>query len=188
MSSDSTILSIVKVCVVIFATIPLAIQRWREIVRKKKNSDAIDNDRKLGYPSDYGDDEEDAFTQKKRDYSHYTINGSGDYKKGRAVLEVIRRYVESHRKITFSDLENTFPKSLRGVRKKETYWGCVNLKKDAVALSNDTGIKRHFINDDETIKLADGTEIAVSSQWNSDNFKLFADAAQKLGFVLQRKD
>ena len=75
--------------------------------------------------------------------------------------------------------------NFRGVKNEKTYWGCVNIKGDAVELFRETGRKRHFLGAGETIRLADGTEIAVSSQWGSGNIHLFIEAAKRLGFVIE---
>ena len=76
-----------------------------------------------------------------------------------------------------------FPKQLR--ERKKTFWGCMNLREDAMTLYADTGKKRHFLDEAEIVRLEDGTEVAVSSQWGSGNIEMFIDAARKLGFVIE---
>ena len=164
----------------------------RDQIRRK---DAVANDRELDALNANGDDGAESVANEnsesvgdlKRHRKHevYSINGSGSFGKCRLVLEVIRQYAAQHPDVTYSELAAVFPKSLRGVKRENTFWGCINRKVDADRLLAETGRSRHFLQDDEVIGLKDGTQVAVSSQWGSGNINLFIDQARKLGFNIQ---
>ena len=112
----------------------------------------------------------------RRDYGRYKIEGdTKTYCKSRLVLEVIRRYVASHKNLTYGKLKQAFPDSLRGVKKNG--WGCFAWRSDAEELANKK-IKRHFIKDDEVVRLKDGV-VAVSTQWGIGNINAFIEHANK---------
>ena len=123
--------------------------------------------------------------RKIRDTTKYQINGgSVFYGKSRFVLEIIRRYANMKQAITFSDLKEAFPDSLRGVKK--SMWGCFVKKSEAERLKNKSGYSRHFLEEDEIIHIADA-DIAVSSQWGIGNIKAFVMNAEKLGFKIDER-
>lgn len=188
MSQIIACLAIISMIVSIVSGIPTAIRGWRDLIWRKKREDAINDDRTVSADCEeevVQTEKDSALPNGRRDLSKYSLDGTGEYGKGRLVLEVIRRYTVQHRDITYNELLQRFPKSLRGVANEKTFWGCVNLREDAVRLYVETGRKRHFLENDEIIKLFDGTEVAVSSQWGSGNIGLFIDAARKLGFVIE---
>ena len=169
------------------ATVPLAIQRWKDVAWRKKREDAVRDDSDIGENVPICDQDDIGICKnpKSKALSRYSLNGHGNYGKGRLVLAVIRSYVETHSGITYDGLMSAFPKQLRGVKNRHTFWGCINLKRDAVSLYAETGRKRHFLEDDEIITLADGTEVAVSSQWGDFNIDIFIKGAQDLGFTIK---
>ena len=181
-------LAIVNTLVVIVATLPLAVQRWRDMLWRKKREEAVVDDRQI----DRGDCEEEeadasfvSEKRKSRSYVKYTLDGEGAFGKGRLVLAVIRKFVAQHPSVTYDELRKIFPARLKGIKSETAFWGCVNLKEDAIKLYKDTGKGRYFIGENETIALADGTEVAVSSQWGSDNIDTFIDEVRKHGFIIE---
>lgn len=188
MSKCYVVLAIVSMIVSISSGIPAAIQGWKGMIWKKRRDDAVRDDKEAGIDCS----EEDGLSLNvtssngQKDYAKYTLDGSGKYGKGRLVLEVIKKYVAKHCDVTYEDLVRTFPKQLRGRKRGKTFWGCMNLREDAMTLYAETGKKRHFLEDDEIIRLSDGTEVAVSSQWGVGNINLFIDAARKLGFKIMK--
>ena len=123
---------------------------------------------------------------RKRDMTRYFLNNSTErYGKARLVLAVIKSYVENNPGVTHNQLQNVFPPSLRGLKRQDSFWGCFNLRTDAERLFGDTGTKRHFLKDNEIIRLANGDEIAVSSQWGIGNIKDFIARAEKIGFHIK---
>ena len=83
------------------------------------------------------------------------------YGKGRLVLAVIKRYVKDSEKVTLSDINDKFIPNLKN------HADVVTTALNARKIYANKGRKRHFIKPDELIKLYDGTEIAVNSQWGN---------------------
>ena len=192
-------MSIISIVVTMLATIPLVIQRWRELFKKKILRDAIRNDRILKDVDGVDADPEEADADRVakvcnkrasgKDLTRYSLDGEGSYGKGRLVLAVIKKYVQKKPCVKYSELVEVFPKTLRGLSDNaKTYWGCVNLKRDAEDLYEDTGRCRHFLNDDDVIRLSDGNEVVVSSQWGVGNIGNFIAQAEKLGFKVRTVD
>lgn len=122
-----------------------------------------------------------------RDLTKFSIEGGVEkYGKGRLVLELIRRYVAlKSGAITYKELEQVFPASLRGVKRKG--YGCFLRRGDAERQAKTTGYIRHYLKDEETIRLSDG-EISVSSQWGADNIDAFIKNAEKVLSIKVRKE
>jgi hypothetical protein len=98
--------------------------------------------------------------------------------KGRLVLSVISKHVKTTPETTFSDLEKSFPKKLQGS------WGCFDTAGKAEEIRHNSGRKRHFLNPDELVALAD-CKIAVCSQWGIGNIGSFIEAAKGLGYSIE---
>jgi hypothetical protein len=111
-----------------------------------------------------------------RDTSKYKFDGAV-YGKGRLVLAVIKKYVESNPEISFAELEKAFPQFCQGSA------GVFTTIEKANKIHNDTNRKRHFLNADELIQLSDST-IAISSEWGIGNINRFIQQATKNGYVI----
>jgi hypothetical protein len=111
------------------------------------------------------------------DKTKYEFEGQ-EFGKNRLVLAVIKKYVESKPTTTFSDLEKSFPKKLQGPQ------GCFDTAEKAQQKWDDSGRKRHFLNPEEVIALAD-SKIAVSTQWGIGNIGSFVEAANALGYSIE---
>jgi hypothetical protein len=107
-----------------------------------------------------------------RDYSKFKLNNV-IYNKGKLVNAVIKEYVSQNPDITFSELERNFPKSIQGSL------GVFSTKLEAEEIYIRTNRTRHHIKPEEFINLSDSI-IATSSQWNSNNIKVFIDQVKKL--------
>lgn len=104
-----------------------------------------------------------------RDFSDYSFNGE-KYRKGRLVLAVVKKYVEENPNVAYKGLKAAFPDNLQGSL------GVVISKNDFLAKNkkNKTLNSRYYINTGDSIKLSDGTEVYVCSQWGgSTNFPNF---------------
>ena len=112
-----------------------------------------------------------------KDYSQYEFDGDV-YGKGRLVLAVMKKHVELNPNITFSELEQIFPKTCQGSS------GVFKTYEDANEIISNSGRRRHFIQPDETIELSD-CKIAVSSKWGVRNINKFISKAKKLGYVIK---
>ena len=176
-------------------TVMTAIVMFNELRNRSRRKDAVANDRELdelngddgnGVESEVVERAESGVDLKQpHKLATYSLNGSGCFGKGRLVLEVVSQYVKRHPDVTYAELDSVFPKSLRGVKREGTFWGCINRKVDADRLLAETGRPRHFLKDDEVILLKDGSQVVVSSQWGSGNINLFIGQARKLGFDIQ---
>lgn len=113
-----------------------------------------------------------------RDNTRYILNGSTQpLHKGRLVLEAIGQYVrQKGGSLTYSDLETVFPKALRGV--KQNGYGCFAKVDDAQSYAKSSHQPRHFLDNQEIIRLAD-CSIAVSSQWNLQTIEKFITRVQE---------
>jgi hypothetical protein len=112
-----------------------------------------------------------------KDTTKYILNGDQSLKlgKNRMVLEVVKLYIKSNPHITFSELEDKFPKNIGGGRK-----GVFSLYEDI----EEKDMIRFFTKDDEMLKLKDA-DIAVSTQWGIHNINNFINRARELGFKIK---
>jgi len=113
---------------------------------------------------------------RKFDKTKYQLDGEV-LGKNRLVLSTIRRYAQDHPGLTFASLEKIFPKRLQGAM------GCFDTQENAQKILDETGYKRHFLNPDELVELAD-SKIAVCTQWGIGNIGKFIEAARELGFKI----
>jgi len=119
------------------------------------------------------------FKYYSKDYSKFIFNHQ-EYNKGRLVNAVIKYFVENNPEITFSELKTKFPDKIQGS------FGVFDLKEKAVDIFQRWGHKRHYINPEEEIRIADAT-IATCTQWNPENIKEFLNQANKLGLKIEIK-
>ncbi len=112
-----------------------------------------------------------------RDNSKYLFEGKS-LGKGRLVLSVIKRHCEINPTITFSQLEEAFPRSCQGSS------GVFATFETANNIHTSSGRKRHFLNTDELIQI-EGTAIAVSSQWGIGNIDKFIKFAKLQGHKIE---
>ena len=117
---------------------------------------------------------------KKFDRTKYIFNNV-EYGKSRLVHSIIKKYVEDNPEITYSKLENIFPRNLQGS------WGCFATLEKAQEKYTESGYKRYFINPEEIIEL-ENTKIAVSSQWGLGNIQKFIQRAKRLGYEIIEKE
>ena len=95
--------------------------------------------------------------------------------KGRLVLAILTNYVKDNPEVTYSELENTFSKSLQGSN------GVFSTQRYAEEIYAKTSNRRHFLKPEEIIKLSD-SNIAVSNQWGVGNIDGFVNRAKELGY------
>lgn len=114
------------------------------------------------------------FKYGSKDYSRFIFNGIS-YNKGRLVNAVIKKLIEDKPQITFSELKQIFPDKIQGSM------GVFDSKEKAEEIYERTNRVRYYIKPDEIIPLADNVQISTSTQWNSENIKLFIEQAKKQG-------
>ena len=112
-----------------------------------------------------------------RDNSKYLFEGNS-LGKGRLVLAVIKRHCENNPNITFSQLEQAFPRNCQGSN------GVFSTFESANEVLTMTGRKRHFLKSDELIQIESAT-IAVSSQWGIRNIDKFIKCAKLEGHHIE---
>ena len=108
-----------------------------------------------------------------KDSTKYVFDGV-TLGKGRLVLAVIKKFVQTHPNTTFAELEHAFPGNLQGKNVFST-------ADRANEIYTSTGRKRHFVDPEDLIQLTDGV-IAVSSQWGISNINRFIEYALSQGF------
>lgn len=107
-----------------------------------------------------------------RDRTSYIYMGE-TYGKGPLVRAVIAHEIVKTPTLTYEQLKRIYPDDLlRG-------YGI--FKKYPEALSMSKTRKRYFLKDDQIIKLACGTKIAVTNQFTGDNIKPFLEITTKRG-------
>jgi len=119
------------------------------------------------------------FKYYSKDYSKFLFNNQ-EYNKGRLVNAVLKYYIENNPEITFSELKTKFPDKIQGS------FGVFDIKEKAEDIYQRWGHKRHYINPEEEIKIADAV-IATCTQWNPENIKLFLNQANNLGMKIEIK-
>lgn len=119
------------------------------------------------------------FGYTNKDYSKFLFKGQ-EFNKGRLVNAVVKAYVEQNPDITFSQLKSKFPDSIQGS------FGVFETTANAEDIYARWGHKRHYIKEEETIKLQDQT-ISTCTQWNPENIKNFIEQANKLGLSIELK-
>ena len=112
------------------------------------------------------------------DRTKFSVNGGPVLSKRSFVHSVVCLYVKDHPEATFKDLEFQFPSSIiskeRGVVRPYEL-----VKKWAKETGNDI-LTRYCTKEDEIIRLDDGMEIVVNSQWGTTNFPKFLAIAKQL--------
>lgn len=119
------------------------------------------------------------FSYSMKDYSKFIFEGK-EFNKGRLVNAVVKAHVEKTPEITFSELKRDFPDSIQGS------FGVFDLTAKAEDIFQRWGHKRHYIKEEEVIKLQDQT-ISTCTQWNPENIKGFIDQARRLGWIIEVK-
>ena len=109
----------------------------------------------------------------------YLFNGES-YKKSKLVLAVIKKFVKDHPGITESQLSGAFPshecKCSYPIVKEST----------KIPVRHLEPVKRYFTDDEQLIKLADGTIIAVCTQWGQ-NIQNFIEFVKKYGYKIEKE-
>lgn len=116
------------------------------------------------------------FSYSSKDYSKFRFNGL-ELNKGQLVNEVLRYYVSRKPELTFNELAADFPKSIQGSL------GVFAILEGAEEIKQKTGHKRHYIDSQKIIDLAD-CQIASCTEWNKDNIAKFIERAKELGLKI----
>lgn len=117
------------------------------------------------------------YKYQSKDFSKFKFNNI-EYNKGRLVHAVIKFFVDNNPNMTFAELKIKFPNSIQG-----SNFGVFDRKSSAVDIYQRWNHKRHYINPEEEIKLADET-ICTCTQWNLENIKRFIESANNVGISI----
>ena len=109
----------------------------------------------------------------------YLFDGK-DYKKSKLVLAVIKKYVSDHPDINAEELDAAFPR----FEFKLGSFSCVK-KFDEIPPNYLHPVKRYFIDEDQLIVLADGTKMAVCTQWGA-NIAYFIEFVKRYGYQIKK--
>ena len=114
-----------------------------------------------------------------RDNTKYSIDGGINYfGKNRIVREIIIRYLESHPKLTYRQLEQIFPDEMQGsygiVRSLDELHEMEHDRKDLET--------RYLMKEEELLKTADGVQFAVCNQWGAYNIPNIFRLMEKWGW------
>lgn len=121
----------------------------------------------------------------------FSIDGNNYYGVGPFVKMVVEKYVSDHPDITFEELENAFPPKLGKVKNSKSSGVVKTLNKINEIAINFPDIKKRF-NIKNPIKLKDGTEVAVNTQWGNNGpdkiiFQSFLNHIKKW-YIIHVKD
>lgn len=104
---------------------------------------------------------ESYFKFANRDRTQFTFDGR-TLGKGKLVLSVIKAYVAKNPSVTFDQLKDAFPSSCHGGK---NVFDVIDKARD---IFDRTGHKRHFLADEQVIRLAGDCSITVCNQWGGD--------------------
>jgi hypothetical protein len=113
-----------------------------------------------------------------KDRTQYSFNGR-TYGKGRLVLAVVEEYIKKHNNSTLAELKKVFPKEL------QKSFFVVDTLSNAKKIIEKSPVrkKRHFVND--PIRLNNGEEVVVTTEWGISNIDRFIAKARELGFSIE---
>ncbi|HTA82287.1 MAG TPA: hypothetical protein VK783_05125 [Bacteroidia bacterium] len=114
-----------------------------------------------------------------RDNSKYRFGELRNLPKGRLVLALVRAYVEKNPKVSLTKLQEVFQSKEIQIR-----FGVLDDVKVAKSFTKNS-VDRFFLKNDDLIKLANGTKIAVCNQWMPESIAKILKLAGPLGFKIK---
>ncbi|MDP8033620.1 hypothetical protein QJU43_04470 [Pasteurella atlantica] len=120
-----------------------------------------------------------SFNYSTKDYSRFIFK-SKILNKAQLVNEVVKAYVEDNPNVTFAELKSVFPD------KYQKNYGIFDKYAKAYNIYSESGYKRYYIKDVQTINLID-EKIATCNQWNSHSIASFIKLAKELGYSIELK-
>ena len=111
-----------------------------------------------------------------KDSTQFMVNGTPTGGKGSTVYRAVQFYVESHKDISFNELQSAFPDYMAkpGFGKMIRRWEDVTPQQWTGSRFN-----KH------PIILSDGTKVVVSTQWKPDNMHNFIENVARLGIEIK---
>jgi len=112
------------------------------------------------------------------DNTRFSLDGGIFLSKRNFVREVVAKYIKDHPGVTLDELEMRFPSEIASKVR-----GVVRTLSQVRLWANQNGpdiLTRYCTKENEILRLQDGTEIVVNSQWGSKNFPKFLALAKTL--------
>lgn len=106
--------------------------------------------------------------QTKRDNTHYKIDGTGNYNKGRLIVELIKSYITKKQPKTIAEIQNVFPHTMRGETASLSNQVVVGNKIYDNQIKGDPKKQwRWIVLEDYCVKNEDGTDtpVYVHKEW-----------------------
>ena len=152
-----------------------------QLLERKEEVDDTDIENEIGQQSHYVlvKQPRSKSGSNGRDNTKYSIDGGINYfGKNRIVREIIIRYLESHPKLTYRQLEQIFPDEMQGsygiVRSLDELHEMEHDRKDLET--------RYLMKEEELLKTADGVRFAVCNQWGAYNIPNIFRVMEKWGW------
>jgi hypothetical protein len=114
-----------------------------------------------------------------RDQTRYEFQGVL-YNKRKLVLAIVQQYLILNSHTTLQELKEIFPESLHSNH------SFIELKDKAQQIFDNTGHKRHFLNENEILQTIDGFQIAICNQWGIHNMDGILKVALALGYQINK--
>ncbi len=102
------------------------------------------------------------------------------YNKRKLVLAIVQQYLTENPQTTLRELREIFPQELHNNH------SFIEVRDKAQQIFDNTGHKRHFLNEDEILKTNDGFQIAVCNQWGIHNMEGILKVSQSLGYQINK--
>lgn len=116
----------------------------------------------------------------EKDYTQYLFRNNL-YNKRKLVLAVISSWINENRPNSIEQIIKVFPQEIHAgklfVRNEE-----------AQEIYRRQGILRHFLNENELIRLPNGDCYAISNQWGRGNIEMLVKKAREIGYEIEEKE
>ncbi len=113
----------------------------------------------------------------ERDITKYNFNGKTNLAKNKLVLEIVKKYIEDNKNITYAELKVKFPDKLQGSI------GVIKSEEDLIEWEKDkkkTNKKEKRFHSYEPILLNNGLKIFVCSEWGIGNINNFIEYVKNI--------
>ena len=115
-----------------------------------------------------------------KDFTQYIFKNNR-YNKRKLVLAVISSWINENHPIEINQIIQVFP--------QEIHSGGLFVKyEEANRTYQRQGIQRHFLNENETIKLPNGEVYAISNQWGKGNIEKLIIKAREIGYKIEEQE
>lgn len=116
----------------------------------------------------------------EKDFTQYIFKNNM-YNKRKLVLAVISSWINENHPKEINQIIQVFP--------QEIHSGGLFVKfEEANRTYQRQGIQRHFLNENETIKLPNGEVYAISNQWGKGNIEKLINKAREIGYKIEEQE